>query len=605
MEIREENPAEYVRTPLPKRRIEEGTSTPEDCAQTICDTKRKFNFIGEKKGFILPVCQQNPYLANWLTTYENMPEDFQNEALTLLVTRCKRPQIRHLHTVIKPYFQVDFLQHLPKELSLKILGYLEPRHLIMAATISRTWCHLAEDNVLWAKKCQQFVISEFFPPSLARSENWELFSDREVIVDTPDTPSTYLMSIKHERQYPISKMSSIAPADIEIVEQSEASSKTMNVNFNFPLLSCLERSRWKAIYLRNKRISNNWRFRHPNAICHLRGHDEHVITCLKLRGERIITGSDDCTLRVWSVATGRCTQVLNGHVGGVWALQLSKDGKIAISGSTDRTVRVWNTETGELLHTLNGHTSTVRCMSLRGNILITGSRDSTIRMWDIAEGKCIRSFIGHLAAVRCVKFDGITIVSGAYDNKINVWNSAEGTLEHVLQGHRDRVYSLHFDSERGLVISGSLDTTIRVWNVRTGECLQTLIGHQSLTSGMKLRENFLVSANADSTIKVWNILDGTCIHTLAGPNKHASAVTGLRFLENGLIATSGDDGTVKLWDIYQGEFVCDLVTLKSSGSGGCVWRMKIAPTLFLCAVGSRNGTEDTKLILMDFDAPYP
>jgi len=54
--------------------------------------------------------------------------------------------------------------------------------------------------------------------------------------------------------------------------------------------------------------------------------------------------------------------------------------------------------------------------------------------------------------------------------------------------------------------------------------------------------------------KVWNILDGTCFHTLAGPNKHASAVTGLRFLENGLVATSGDDGTVKLWDIAQGKW---------------------------------------------------
>jgi len=161
------------------------------------------------------------------------------------------------------------------------------------------------------------------------------------------------------------------------------------------LPSCLERSKWKAIYLRNQHISNNWRFRRPNAICHLRGHDEHVnilknyfisfkvITCLKLRGDRLVTGSDDCTLRVWFVGTGECTQVLTGHTGGVWALQLSEDGKIAISGSTDRTgffkfnlyksfclflVRVWNVETGVLMRCLNGHSSTVRCMSLSGNM---------------------------------------------------------------------------------------------------------------------------------------------------------------------------------------------------------------------------------------------
>ena len=34
-------------------------------------------------------------------------------------------------------------------------------------------------------------------------------------------------------------------------------------------------------------------------------------------------------------------------------------------------------------------------------------------------------------------------------------------------------------------------------------------------------------------------------------------------------------------------------------------RMKATPTMLVCAVGSRNGTEDTKLVLMDFDGPYP
>lgn len=54
-----------------------------------------------------------------------------------------------------------------------------------------------------------------------------------------------------------------------------------------------------------------------------------------------------------------------------------------------------------------------------------------------------------------------------------------------------------------------------------------------------------------------------------------------------------------------GVFVRDLVRLRSGGSGGCIWRLKSTPTMLVCAVGSRNGTEDTKLILLDFDADYP
>ena len=103
-----------------------------------------------------------------------------------------------------------------------------------------------------------------------------------------------------------------------------------------------------------------------------------------------------------------------------------------------------------------------------------------------------------------------------------------------------------------------------------------------------------------------------------GPNKHQSAVTCLQF-NNKFVITSSDDGTVKLWDVRTGqsrlivrslslmltslgEFIRDLVALDSGGSGGVVWRIRSSPTKLVCAVGSRNGTEETKLMVLDFDA---
>lgn len=133
----------------------------------------------------------------------------------------------------------------------------------------------------------------------------------------------------------------------------------------------------------------NWRVNPVRASKILKGHDEHVITCLQFCGNRIVSGSDDNTLKVWSVTTGKvsisllllipisnvrvlivcslqCIRTLVGHTGGVWSSQMS--GSIIISGSTDRTLKVWNAETGHCIHTLYGHTSTVRCMHLHGNM---------------------------------------------------------------------------------------------------------------------------------------------------------------------------------------------------------------------------------------------
>ncbi|XP_065452841.1 F-box/WD repeat-containing protein 7-like [Chrysemys picta bellii] len=355
-------------------------------------------------------------------------------------------------------------------------------------------------------------------------------------------------------------------------------------------------SPWKFAFMRQHKIDMNWRSGDLRAPKVLKGHDDHVITCLQFCGNRIVSGSDDNTLKVWSAVTGECVQTLVGHTGGVWSSQMRDN--IVISGSTDRTLKVWNADTGECVHTLYGHTSTVRCMHLHGSRVVSGSRDATLRLWDIETGQCLHVLMGHVAAVRCVQYDGHKVVSGAYDYTVKVWDPESESCIHTLQGHTNRVYSLQFDGTH--IVSGSLDTSIRVWDMESGNCLHTLMGHQSLTSGMELRDNILVSGNADSTVKIWDIKTGQCLQTLQGPSKHQSAVTCLQFSSK-FVVTSSDDGTVKLWDLKTGEFVRNLVALESGGSGGVVWRIRASNTKLVCAVGSRNGTEETKLLVLDFD----
>lgn len=53
--------------------------------------------------------------------------------------------------------------------------------------------------------------------------------------------------------------------------------------------------------------------------------------------------------------------------------------------------------------------------------------------------------------------------------------------------------------------------------------------------------------------------------------------------------------------MFAGDFIRNLVALESGGSGGVVWRIRSSDTKLVCAVGSRNGTEETKLLVLDFD----
>jgi len=495
-----------------------------------------------------------PGFCQWLHTFQYWSNAERLLAIDQLIELCEPTQVRHMMAVIEPQFQRDFISLLPKELALYVLSFLTPRDLTRAAQTCRCWRILAEDNLLWREKCREAGID-----------------------DVKDT-----MNKRRLRG-----SSHFSSSNCGLSNSSAANHQSAPI---------ITPSPWKATYMRHRNIELNWRVRPIPQARQLKGHDDHVITCLQFCGNRIVSGSDDNTLKVWSATTGKCLRTLVGHTGGVWSSQMQ--GNIIVSGSTDRTLKVWNAESGQCLHTLYGHTSTVRCMHLHGNKVVSGSRDATLRVWDVETGECLHVLVGHVAAVRCVQYDGRLVVSGAYDYTVKVWDPEREECLHTLQGHTNRVYSLQFDGVH--VVSGSLDTSIRVWDAETGACKHTLMGHQSLTSGMELRNNILVSGNADSTVKVWDIISGKCLQTLSGANKHQSAVTCLQF-NNKFVITSSDDGTVKLWDVKTGEFIRNLVVLESGGSGGVVWRIRADETRLVCAVGSRNGTEETKLLVLDFD----
>ncbi|CAL8101592.1 unnamed protein product [Orchesella dallaii] len=498
---------------------------------------------------MIPLISQPSHEMNdWLQLFTGWSHHQRILALNELVGICNTPQLQHTMQIIKPRFQRDFISLLPKELALYTLSFLNPRDLLSAAKTCKQWRILSEDNLLWREKCKEAGVGYF---------------------------SAMSKRVRHRSRNCNSAHSS-----------TDANPDVANTE-------------WKAEFLKYHFVGINWARKNIENPSILKGHDDHIITCLLFSENRIVSGSDDNTLKVWCATTGKCLRTLVGHIGGVWSAQMS--GNTILSGSTDRTLRAWDADSGQCLYTLFGHQSTVRCMRLHGNKVVSGSRDSTLRVWDVEIGICLKVLVGHTAPVRCVQYNGHVVVSGSYDNMIRIWDPESEMCLHQLSGHTNRIYALQFDGTH--VVSSSLDSSMKVWNVETGACKHTLTGHRSLTSVLKIQDDLLVSGNADSTVKIWNLSTGELILSLSGRNSHRGAVTGVQ-LANKFVITSSDDGTVKLWNIRTGEFIRNLVSLSSRGRGGVIWRTCASETKLVCAVGSRNGTEETKLLVFDFDTTY-
>ena len=118
----------------------------------------------------------------------------------------------------------------------------------------------------------------------------------------------------------------------------------------------------------------------------LAGHTGLVISVeFSPEGLKIVTASNDKTVRVWSAVTGDCEHTMQGHSSAVSSAAFSHEGHRIVSGSSDKTVRVWETATGESQQTLTGHTSDVRSATFGPDqLVVSASEDKTIRVWDVA-----------------------------------------------------------------------------------------------------------------------------------------------------------------------------------------------------------------------------
>ena len=58
-------------------------------------------------------------------------------------------------------------------------------------------------------------------------------------------------------------------------------------------------------------------------------------------GKSIASGSDDETIKLWEVSTGKLIKTLTGHNKDVYSVAFSPDGKSIASGSLDKTIKLW------------------------------------------------------------------------------------------------------------------------------------------------------------------------------------------------------------------------------------------------------------------------
>jgi WD40 repeat protein len=201
----------------------------------------------------------------------------------------------------------------------------------------------------------------------------------------------------------------------------------------------------------------------------------------------VAIGTQDNKIQIRTIADGKVVKTLEGHTGPVNGVAFTKDGASVVSASEDKTVRVWSIATGKATRTITTPAAaTAVVVNAAGTLIVSGHQDNLIRTWPIAapatipEGgeKPVKELKGHSQPINAlaVVSTSNSVVSGANDNTARIWNLDSGKATRTLN-HGGPVVSVDCRADGTVIVTGSTNNTAKLWTAANGKQIVELRGH--------------------------------------------------------------------------------------------------------------------------------
>jgi len=345
----------------------------------------------------------------------------------------------------------------------------------------------------------------------------------------------------------------------------------------------------------------------------LGSHDGEVLSVAFDRsGQRVVSGSNDRTVRVWDVRRGTELACLRGHLDIVNSVAFSPDGRFIASGSADCTVRLWDTARRTEYVRLHDHERDVvdLAFAAEGSRIVSASQDGTLRVWDqagvqlqerpdspqvrkiIAVGSGQRALAADYYHIRIHDLTSMAVLpigpgnpnsspadASALQSPSAGLTSGSFEIHTTPDGEKVGVYrcvdveisdfAVTEDGER--VIAGCWNGDLRIWQVSNGKEVDYLKGSGEKAKGLAFSpsENRMIyeqevtclALSRDGKRIVTGAADGTVrlsdmvASTGKGHRRHRSAVRSITFSpDQASVASGAADGVIVVWTFSQPGF---------------------------------------------------
>lgn len=317
-------------------------------------------------------------------------------------------------------------------------------------------------------------------------------------------------------------------------------------------------------------------------------------------GKHLLTASQDKTIKIWDMASGRLVRTLTSAVNGydsVYAtldeqhviasvgrgFAITPDGLRAISGSEVIEIWLWNIETGQRVSNLGKNLPASEpsfeipqeCRPVPEQYADERSKredEESIRLYDLTTGRQICSFNSSYLRGQTIAIspDGKHFVSSTdFREKFKVRDLATGKVIRAFTGSIDSAVFLR-DGRR--FATGGKDKIVRLWDIASGRMIRSFEGHSRAINAVTATPDgrYLLTGSKDKTIKLWNVESGQLLRTFSGHKRSVSALAVTP--DGGQFISGSQDHTAKLWSLRTGQLVRTF-----AGRAGMVNALHVTP----------------------------
>ncbi|XP_060581284.1 transducin beta-like protein 3 [Ruditapes philippinarum] len=256
----------------------------------------------------------------------------------------------------------------------------------------------------------------------------------------------------------------------------------------------------------------------------LYGHTD-IVMCLDVvhKSDMFITGAKDNTVRVWKINPAvkqvSCLAIGQGHTHAVGAIAMSKvKPKFFVSGSEDCTLKLWlmsdvlDPSVTKEMHaavTEKAHDKTICSVVVAPNdkFIASGSMDKTAKLWKASDLSLIGVMRGHRKGIWCVQFSPVDqiLATSSGDGTVKLWSLSDFSCVRTFEGHDCAVLKVTFVTRGMQLLSSGTNGLVKLWTIKNNECVKTMDEHDDKVWAMAVNDagDSFITGGADSNLIIW------------------------------------------------------------------------------------------------------